>query len=83
LYPLTMRCFEFGERVAYSLEELDFLAAYVLPEDAWFILPVRAVAGHTTLLLRLRVISTGIATRRIAKRGTCSVSLMESRLCEE
>ncbi len=52
LYPLTVRCFDFGERVAYSLEELDFLAAYVLPEDAWFIVPAHEVVRREMLMLR-------------------------------
>lgn len=52
LYPLTVRCFEFGKRVTYSLEELDFLAAYVLPENAWFIVPAHEVVRREMLMLR-------------------------------
>ena len=52
LYPLTVRRYEFGVAAAYSLDELDFLAAYVLPEDAWFIVPAHEVVRREMLMLR-------------------------------
>jgi hypothetical protein len=30
----------------YSRHEIDFIAAYVIPHDAWFILPVEVTAQH-------------------------------------
>jgi hypothetical protein len=36
----------------YTESELDFLAAYILPEDTWYILPVREIIGRTGLLFR-------------------------------
>jgi hypothetical protein len=33
-------------RSRYSAREIDFLAAYVIPEDAWYIVPVRALGGR-------------------------------------
>jgi len=34
---------------AYSPRELDLIAAYVIPADAWYIIPLRALAGRKTI----------------------------------
>ena len=39
-----------GRAVAYSPSEIDFLVAYIIPEDAWFILPITVVAHRISLL---------------------------------
>jgi PD-(D/E)XK endonuclease len=39
-----------GRAVPYSPSEIDFLVAYIIPEDAWFILPITVVAHRTSLL---------------------------------
>ena len=31
-----------GRSIAYTADEIDFLAVYIIAEDAWFIIPVRA-----------------------------------------
>ncbi len=31
-----------GRAVAYTADEIDFLAVYIIAEDTWFIIPVRA-----------------------------------------
>ena len=41
-----------GRVVTYKASELDFLAAYILPEDGWFILPAKEIVGRASLLLR-------------------------------
>jgi hypothetical protein len=41
-----------GKAVPYKLSEIDFFAAYVIPEDSWFILPLAHILGQTSLLLR-------------------------------
>jgi hypothetical protein len=33
----------------YGPEEIDFLVALVIPEDAWYVIPVEAFAPHTHL----------------------------------
>jgi hypothetical protein len=38
--------------VPYTLAEIDFLAAYIIPEDSWFILPLPHILGQTSLLFR-------------------------------
>jgi PD-(D/E)XK endonuclease len=41
-----------GKGVApYSASEIDFLVAHVIPEDAWFVIPVRAVMHLKTVRL--------------------------------
>jgi len=35
---------------AYSKEQIEFVAAYVIPEDTWFIVPINGVAARTMLL---------------------------------
>jgi PD-(D/E)XK nuclease superfamily protein len=37
---------------AYTASEIDFVAAYILPEQTWYILPVREVTEHRSLLFR-------------------------------
>jgi hypothetical protein len=37
---------------AYTASEIDFVAAYILPEQTWYILPVRELAEHRSLLFR-------------------------------
>ena len=36
---------------AYARGSFDFVAAYVIPEDAWYIVPVEKFAGRVTLIL--------------------------------
>jgi PD-(D/E)XK endonuclease len=37
---------------AYTESEIDFVAVYILPEQIWYILPVREVSEHRQLLFR-------------------------------
>jgi hypothetical protein len=52
LYHLAVRRTLNSTKIAYTESELDFVAAYVFPEETWYVLPVREVAGRTTLSLR-------------------------------
>jgi hypothetical protein len=40
-----------GRAVPYKLSEIDFFAAYVIPEDSWFIFPLPHILGMTALCL--------------------------------
>jgi hypothetical protein len=31
-----------GKQIPYTTDEIDFLVVYVVPENAWFVIPVRA-----------------------------------------
>ena len=39
-------------RKVYSADEIDFLAAYVFPEDIWYIVPVARVENHNVICVR-------------------------------
>jgi hypothetical protein len=41
-----------GRAVPYKLSEIDFIVAYIIPEDSWFILPLAHILGQTSLLFR-------------------------------
>jgi len=43
-----------GCAIPYQPSEVDFLAAYVIPEDAWFIFPIQDILDRTSLLLAPR-----------------------------
>jgi hypothetical protein len=38
-----------GDKVAYTQNNIDFLVAYVVPENAWYVLPIAAVDGRAGL----------------------------------
>ena len=38
-------------RALYSLEDIDFLAAYVAPHQAWYVIPVEVLGKSTTIYL--------------------------------
>jgi hypothetical protein len=43
-----------GRALPYLPGEIDFLAAYIIPEDTWYIIPLEAFLGSTSLLFRRR-----------------------------
>ena len=36
----------------YTESEIDFVAVYIIPEETWYILPVREILGRQNLLFR-------------------------------
>jgi PD-(D/E)XK endonuclease len=38
-----------GGTTLYTEEEIDFLVAYVVPDDLWYVIPIEAFVGRTTL----------------------------------
>jgi hypothetical protein len=52
LYLTRMSWHSHRVMVSYTESDCDFVAAYIIPEKTWYILPVRAVVGHTTLSFR-------------------------------
>jgi hypothetical protein len=38
-----------GRYTAYTDDEIDFLVAHIVPEDAWFVIPVAAFIPHQSL----------------------------------
>jgi hypothetical protein len=50
-YPMSATRRVKDQLVPYTPPEIDFLAAYVAPEDAWFIIPIQALQSRTTFRL--------------------------------
>jgi hypothetical protein len=40
-----------GHAIPYTANEIDFLVVHVVPEDAWFVIPVQAFTPQKTLQL--------------------------------
>jgi hypothetical protein len=36
----------------YSADEIDFLVAYIFPEDTWYVFPVAIIENRTVLCIR-------------------------------
>jgi len=51
-YWANVRCKTNRIGRAYATSEVDFVAVYIMREDAWYVVPLGAVAGRTTLLFR-------------------------------
>ena len=50
-YPLNSRRKRKGQRVPYTANEIDFLVAYVSPENAWYVIPIQALVSHPSIRL--------------------------------
>jgi hypothetical protein len=50
-----INCMHTGTHRPYTPEETDFIAAYVVPARAWYIVPVRAVSHVTTFTVFPRI----------------------------
>jgi hypothetical protein len=50
-YPLNSRRRRKGQRVPYTANEIDFLIAYIAPENAWFVIPIQALLSHPSIRL--------------------------------
>jgi hypothetical protein len=50
-YPVSAIHFGWGQKTrwAYTPEQIDILAAYIVPADAWYIVPVQAFVPALTL----------------------------------
>ncbi len=46
-----LSCFRPGDRQPYSLDEIDFLAAFIVPEQTWYVIPVEAFVPRKTIVL--------------------------------
>jgi hypothetical protein len=38
-----------GKIVPYTPDEIDFMVVYIVPEDTWFVIPVRAITPYRSL----------------------------------
>ncbi len=68
-----------GRAVPYLPSEIHFFAAYIIPEDIWYILPLHAIRGVTGLLFRRRDPRPG---RYDAYREAWARPFFHSSLCD-
>jgi len=47
----SYRCNLAANHIPYTSDQIDFIAAYVIPADTWYILPIKAVEGQPDVLL--------------------------------
>ena len=52
LYHVGIRHSTKRKAKPYTESEIDFVAVYIIPEETWYILPVREVVGRQTFLFR-------------------------------
>lgn len=50
-----VNCFHTGQQRPYTTKEIDFIAAYIVPTDTWYIIPVSAVKHTTTFTVFPRI----------------------------
>jgi hypothetical protein len=50
-YPMSATRRVKDHPILYTPAEIDFLAAYVAPENAWFIIPIQALESRTSFRL--------------------------------
>jgi len=47
----SYRCHLDANGVPYRPDQIDFIAAYVIPADTWYILPIQAIPNQPEILL--------------------------------
>ena len=47
----SYKCHLDSNGAPYTRAQIDFIAAYVIPADTWYILPIAVIAGHPDILL--------------------------------
>jgi len=65
------------KKMDYSLKQIDLFAAYVIPEDVWYLIPAARLLGKRRLTMAMLCPvappkkRSATATNAIAKPGTC------------
>jgi hypothetical protein len=52
LYQVSVHCHKNSVAVAYTESEVDFVVAYIIPEETWYVMPVCEVVRRTAFLFR-------------------------------
>jgi len=50
-YQVSAHAKSNGHAIPYTADEIDFLVVHIVPEDVWYVIPVRAFTPHKTLQL--------------------------------
>jgi hypothetical protein len=48
-YKVRICCRKDGVPIAYAASEIDFVVVYIMPEQTWYVVPVREVVERTSL----------------------------------
>jgi hypothetical protein len=59
-----------GRQKPYTKNEIDFIAAYIVPKDVWYIIPIEVAGKRTSGVILSPHLKTS-KQRGIRKRGTC------------
>lgn len=72
-FPIMVRHKISKGGIAYSEEDIDFIAAYVAPRQAWYVIPIEALktAKRFASIPEERACDPAHSMRLIAKPGTC------------
>ena len=68
---MTTDCLCSRRRPSAAADEIDFLAAYIIAEDTWFIIPIRAFTPLRRFSFYPPGAPTEAATSSIVKPGGC------------
>jgi antitoxin ParD1/3/4 len=63
LYRVNAHRRIYGRAVPYLPSEIDFLVAYIIPEDTWYVIPIHAIRGTSLLFRRRRDPKPGLYDR--------------------
>jgi hypothetical protein len=72
-YPVHVCHGKDGVSIPYTESEIDFIVAYIIPEQTSYILPIREMLGRTSISFRPQEFS-GLHAFATARPGTCCVS---------
>jgi hypothetical protein len=50
-FPVNVASHCGRSKVGYSIEEIDFIAAYIARYDAWYLIPIESLGKSTTIRL--------------------------------
>jgi hypothetical protein len=53
-YPTYWLTVASSKLLPYTKDQIDFLAAYIIPEDVWYVIPVEKIAGRKNLYFNPR-----------------------------
>jgi hypothetical protein len=68
-FPIVAACHWGRGKLAYSTDQIDFIAAFIAKHDAWYLIPVEK---YPRISFQLKSSSVRAATTSaIAKPGTC------------
>jgi hypothetical protein len=78
-----------GHHIAYTKDNIDFLVAYIVPTDVWYVLPVEVIAGRSGIWFSLKPISKSRFERyreawclmACPRDGNCSPEISVHRRC--